>query len=328
MNATRLAALLFALLGIGAILLALMPHKQEAPLDVVSSTQCASCHPGVAAEWKASHHAIAFVNPEVRKLSQDFRNEECLACHAPRPVLLFPPGERVLARASDRALGVDCLACHADPAGGVATSNPHPRTDAPCRPHFVARIQQVDTCSACHNQHKTVDQWRAAPTELDGKPFRGDDCLHCHMPETWRQGGRKGRDHSFRASHDLPSLQRAVTLEGSWEEDGVRAAVRNHGAAHNFPTDERSRAADVQIRWRRGSTWSDWERVHRFRDPYRDETDLTNTELPAGERWEETVPFPVGAVVPDAAELRLLYRTNPFLPDPDSAELARVELHP
>ncbi len=319
----RLLALLLAAGGCLVLFLALRPEPAAPAIEIASSRQCLECHADVAAEWEASHHAIAFTNPEVVALSQDFRNEECLACHAPRPVLDFAPGQRVLARSTDRALGVDCLACHAHPEGGVGTSNPQPSASAPCRPRSEPRLAQVDHCGACHNQHGTVDQWAASPDTIEGKVIRGDGCLHCHMPVAWRQGGRQGSDHSFRAAHDLPSLQSAVRLTGEWAEAPV-VRLFNHGAAHNFPTDERSRAADVQVRWR-GEDWGEWIHVHRFRDPYRDETDLTNTQLPSGETWEAELEPPEGAV---AAEVRLLYRTNPFQPDEEAVVVAALELVP
>jgi len=265
----RFLALLFGVGGIGVLALVFRPEPAPEAIEIASSRQCLECHPGVAAEWQASHHAIAYTNPEVVKLSQDFRNEECLACHAPRPVLQFEPGQRVLARASERALGVDCLACHAHPDGGVATGNPQPSAKAPCRPRTVERIQAVDHCGSCHNQHGTVEQWKASPAEIEGQPIRGENCLHCHMPVAWRQGGRQGFDHSFKAAHDLESLQKAVRLTGEWREAPV-VRLFNFGAAHNFPTDERSRAADVQVRWRTAGEWGEWEHLWRFRDPYRD----------------------------------------------------------
>lgn len=320
----RLLALLVLLAGLAVIARVLVPTRPAPPVELASSRQCLDCHPGVAAEWQASHHALAYENPEVVKLSQNYRNEECLACHAPRPVLAFAPGERVLARAGDRSLGVDCLACHAHPEGGVATSDPNPPEDAPCRPRTVARMASVEHCASCHNQHGTVDQWRNAPAEIDGRPIRGDGCLHCHMPVAWRAGGRAGRNHAFPAAHSLPSLQQAVVLRGEWT-DRPRVEMRNVGAGHNFPTDERSRAADLQVRWRRAGAWGAWEHRHRFRDPYRDETDLTNTQLPAGETWRSELEPPAAA---EAAEVRLLFRTNPFQPDDEAAEVARIRLEP
>lgn len=320
----RLLAALFAVAGLAVLAAVFRPRPAPAAIEVASARQCFECHADVAAEWEASHHAFAYNNPEVVQLSQDFQNEECLACHAPRPVLGFAPGERVLARASERQFGVDCLSCHAHPDGGVATADPRPDPSAPCRPRPVARMASVEHCASCHNQHGTVDQWRAAPAEIEGQVLRGQDCLHCHMPVAWRSGGRAGRDHAFRASHDLEALRTAVRFAGEWD-GGVRLRVANVGAAHHFPTDERSRAADVQLRWQSAGGWSEWLHIWRFRDPYRDEADLTNTQLPAGDSWETRVAAPAGAV---AAEARLLYRTNPFQPDQEAAEVARLELRP
>jgi hypothetical protein len=309
----------FAIAGIAVLIKIVLPPTNEEPLRILSSAQCLDCHAGVAEEWQASHHKFAYENPEVRKLSNNFANQECIACHAPRPVLSFEPGERVLARQSERGLGVDCLACHAHPEGGVGTSNPNAKLNAPCRPKVVDRMASVEHCAACHNQHKTVEQWRAAPENL-----KGDNCLQCHMPDTWREGGRKGRDHSFKASHDLPSLQAAATMDAAWDQNGAWVSLSNQGAGHNFPTDERSRAADLQVRWKDAQgVWGLWEHVHRFRDPYRDETDLTNTQLPAGEtqRFELT---PIGGT--KEAEVRLLYRLNPYLEDTLASEMFRMSL--
>lgn len=318
-------AWILAALGLLVLVLVLRPRPLPESPPIVSSRQCADCHAEAAAEWRESHHALAYENPEVRKLSQDFQNEECLACHAPRPVLSFAPGERVLERASDRALGVDCLACHGLVEGGVATADPAPDPRAPCRPRLEPRMADVQHCAACHNQHGTVDQWREAPQEWEGRAFRGANCLHCHMPEAPRASGRPGRDHRFLSAHDLPSLQAAARLEAAWDASGPWAAVTNSGAAHNFPTDERSRAADVQARWELPDGWSPWERVHRFRDPYRDEVDLTNTQLPAAATWRQALQPPDGA---RGGEVRLLYRTNPFQPDAEAAEVARVRIAP
>jgi hypothetical protein len=321
LDAAAAAALLLAAGGVAALVFLLRPPAAPETFAVVSSEQCIACHADIAAEWSASHHALAYENEEVRRLSGDFANQECIACHAPRPVLAFLPGERVLARQADRRFGVDCLSCHLTPDGAVATANPRPNPDAPCHPRFEGRMASADHCAACHNQHGTVDQWQAAP-----EPRRGDNCLHCHMQEVWREGGRRGRDHGFPASHDLAALQSAVALRGGWGPDGPWVELENSGAGHNFPTDERSRAADLEVRWLlNGGEWSVWERVRRFRDPYRDETDLTNTQLPAGATWRASPPPAPSA---NAGEARLLYRTNPYQPEAEAREVARVPLQP
>lgn len=317
--APALIAILAAGLGVWVLVSLVRPPAEVEVRGQMTSQDCAECHPAVFAEWEDSHHAFAYENPEVRKLSNDFRNEECLACHTPRPVLDFEPGERVLARAADRGTGVDCLSCHQGPNGGMASGTLQPSSSAPCQPYHEARMTSVQHCASCHNQHKTIDQWHAAPEHL-----KGENCLDCHMTETFRAGGRRGRHHGFPAAHDKEALLRAARIDGGIDALGPWVSVENYGAGHNFPTDERSRAADVQVRWQDANgTWGDWEHVWRFRDPYRDEVDLENTQLPSGETWKETVPAPDGA---QRGEARLLYRTQPYLPDDESVELGRVEL--
>ncbi len=325
LGAARVAAVVFSLLVMGGILALVMLLKKPeeiVALGPMTSADCKQCHADLYAEWEGSHHEFAFENPEVRKLSNDFRNEECLACHAPRPVLGFEPGERVLARSSDRTHGVDCLACHQHPDGeGVATANRTPQESAPCRPYFEPRMSDVELCASCHNQHKTVEQWRDAPPEL-----KGENCLGCHMVDAFRQGGRRGKHHGFPAAHDKNALLAAIELTSGVNEESAIPWVQleNVGAGHNFPTDERSRAADLQVRWQdEVGDWLPWEHLYRFRDPYRDETDLTNTQLPSGQAWRQDMNPPVAGRL---GEVRLLYRTNPYLPDQDSVELGRVPL--
>ncbi len=143
------------------------------------------------------------------------------------------------------------------------------------------------------------------------------------MPETFRQGGRRGKHHGFPAGHYRDALLRAARIAGGMIDGIPWVSVENYGAAHNFPTDERSRAADVQARWQAADgSWSDWQHVYRFRDPYRDEVDLVNTQLPSGETWGSNL---TPAESSQRGEARLLYRTNPYLPDDESVEIGRVE---
>ncbi|MBT7318998.1 MAG: hypothetical protein HN844_07235 [Planctomycetes bacterium] len=314
----------FLVAGGCAVLLAIFMPQQEPEVDQIgpmfTAEQCAECHPAVAAEWATSHHALAYENPEVRRLSQEYRNQECIACHAPQPVLNFEPAARVLARVTSRTDGVSCLSCHATASGRIATGNPRPQNNAPCQPVFEPRMIDVNHCAACHNQHKTIVQWQATQdTDL-----KGQNCLHCHMVDAWRQGGRKGRHHGFPAAHDAEALKKAVELSANRTSDGqTQLVIRNSGCAHNFPTDERSRAADIQVRWQTHGDWGDWELVHRMRDPYRDEVSLSNSQLQPGETRVFGLERPANTTL---GEARLLYRTQPFLADADSFEIARLPL--
>jgi len=307
-----LLGILFVLLG-GYFLWQVFASEEEPvahAMSFVSSAQCKECHAQAFAEWEGSQHSISWINPRVKALSNDFANQDCIACHAPRPVFETGVGERVLPRSTRRVEGVDCLSCHQLPSGGMAGTISDPR--AACRP--VANMQTMDLarpnfCAACHNQHKTVDQWRESEW-----PDRDQDCMSCHMP--YRNGDpNQGRDHTFLGGNDQAMLERAVELRGAFGEDGWVVEIENVGAGHAFPTDERSRRADVFWRpYTAGKTAGSWNHLWRIRDPYRTETDIPSTLLHA----QETKRLPIAeAQAEDSIEVALFYRREPYWPNPE-----------
>ncbi len=273
----------------------------------VSSQQCAECHPEAFEEWNGSQHSISWTNPRVRALSNDFANQDCIDCHAPRPVFVTGIGERVLPRVSRRTEGVDCLSCHQMPDGSMAGTIHDPR--AACRPTQALDLTRPEFCAGCHNQHKTVDQWRASEW-----PARGQDCLACHMP--YRNGDpNQGRDHSFVGGTSLAFLQRAVELRGGREQDGWVVEVENVGAGHAYPTDERSRASDLF--WRAKGSEGPWQFFYRIRDPYRTETDIPRTLVDAHET--RRIPLDTGEEE-GPIEVALFYMRSPFYEDPEAPD--------
>ncbi len=322
------------LLGIPVLLLgAWLIYALFAPDDLPvanarqfeNSAGCQECHAEVYDEWQESQHAAAWTNPLVRKLSNDFSNKDCIDCHAPQSIWVTGIGERVLPRATHRKDGVDCLACHALPGGGVVGTLTNPR--AACRPVEDRALARPDFCAACHNQHKTFDQWRESEW-----PARGKDCLDCHMP--YRDGDpNKGRDHRSHGGDSLAMLQAAVDMRVVTADDagvapsGWVVEVENVGAGHAYPTDERSRASDVF--WRplvdAGADELPWQHLYRFRDPYRDEDGIERTILfPHDTR---VIPVPESAVA-GPFEVALFYKRSPYYenpeqPDPDR-EAVRV----
>ncbi len=292
----------------------------EAPAERrrwVSSRQCRECHPEVYAEWDGSWHSKSFVDPDVRDLSKEFTNTDCIDCHAPRPVFETGVGKRVLPRSDRRAEGVDCIACHLLPSGDVAGTIDDPR--AACRPVAKLELQRVDYCGVCHNQHKTVDQWRDTPYAE-----QGIGCLECHMP--FRDGDpNRGRDHTMAAAHDLDLIRGAIVLEARREGERVVVEVENVGAGHSYPTDERSRASDLW--WRpvpsaEEEAEAPWFHLHRIRDPYRYETDLPRNLLEHGERRRLDLEDPRAA---GAVEVLLVYKLTPYYRDPATGEAVAIE---
>jgi len=302
-----------------------------------SSEQCRSCHAQAYSEWSVSWHAQAWTDPEVRFLSNDFKNTDCIDCHAPRPVFETGVGQRVLPRSARQAEGVDCIACHLLPgtapeaSRGALVAGTRDDASAACRPAAVRGLGSPDHCGVCHDQHQTVQQWKESDWAA-----RGMGCVECHMPYRGGDPGR-GRDHTMHGGHDIELVRSAVALRGRREGERWIVEVENVGAGHHFPTDERSRAADLF--WRPLGTAGEildrepWRHLHRFRDPYRHEVDLESTLLPA--HATKSLPIEDPAAAAGAIEVALFYKrkpywTDPGRPDPErEAELVhRIELAP
>lgn len=315
-----------ALLGLGAALAFVAVSGRgrgaRAAPRFTSSEDCRACHAEVFAEWRASHHAIAFTNPEVRKLSNDFKTKECRDCHLPRPVSETGIGEPPLPRETRPGEGVDCLTCHLGADGRILGRRSLPQ--AGCRPVASQELVSVALCETCHNQHKTTDQFRASRFAQDP-----GGCNACHMPPAARAGRRRGRGHVFPGAHDAAMLRRAARFEVAVEGGRAVVTVANEGAGHNFPTEERHRAVDVLYRiLPPGAKPARWKpaftRLYRFRMPYVGEPG-EDTQLPAGQVWRGSLPLeevPPGARV----EFRLVYKLQPYLPDEKSVVLFEREV--
>jgi hypothetical protein len=323
-----LAAVTLGLVGWFLFALAGGGSRAEAEVRTFSSSQqCRECHAEVFAEWEGSQHAKTWVNPAVRMLSNDFANQDCIDCHAPRPVFVTGIGNRVLPREDRRVEGVDCITCHQlpDSLGGGMAATFDDRTP-PCRPTVQRDLARPELCAGCHNQHKTVDQWKESEW-----PARGEDCLSCHMP--FRNGDPNlGRDHRFLGGYHFPMLQEAVELRGRFENGAYKVELENTKAGHSFPTDERSRAADLFWRVAGETGPAAWHHLYRIRDPYRYETDVPSTLLHAGKTLALEVPeVPAGSAI----EVALFYKRSPYWEDPEHPDpereallLHRVEIRP
>ena len=326
----RIGVLGVLLAGIGgavAFLSGGAPSSAAAATRWESAQQCKACHADLFAEWDASHHRIAYTNPEVRALSDDFRKEECMDCHLPRPLAVTGFGKRTLPRRTHFDEGVSCISCHLGPDGGIVGRNDRP--EVPCKPKRNEQWLGAETCSSCHNQHGTTDQWRASRYAQ-----QGIDCANCHMPEVERkrndQSQRMGRKHVYLGCHDKATLQSAGKYEVARDGDALVLTLTNVGAGHNFPTEERHRAVDMVYRFVTADGPGEWQRAWRFRMPYRDEMQPINpgnepgenTQLEAGASKSVRVAIPAGTT---AIEARLWYRLTPFCDDASDMSTLLVE---
>ena len=297
---------------------------QQGPTEWISSQQCAECHQQIYDEWAASPHANSWNNEDVRAQSNDFSNKDCIDCHAPRPIFETGLGKRVLPRSSRRSEGVDCLTCHLTPEGNMAGTITNPR--AACQPKIRRELQRVTMCSGCHDQHKTVQQWKATPFAQ-----HREGCMECHMP--YRDGTPEGgRVHTMPGGHYIDMVRAAVTFEGARDDGVVSVTVSNVNGGHAYPTDERSRASDIW--WRSipadaeigedgvANVEMPWTHLHRIRDPYRTEKDLVSTLLHFGESRTLKIE---DAAAGDTIEAMLVYKRSPYYRDPETGLARRLE---
>jgi hypothetical protein len=98
----------------------------------------------------------------------------------------------------------------------------------------------------------------------------------------------------------------------------VGVQVSNVGAAHSYPTDERSRASDLW--WRPLAESGEelpWRHLHRIRDPYRWEVDVPSTLLMPAEERELRIDGPEAT---GSLEVLLVYKLTPFYRDRATGE--------
>jgi hypothetical protein len=313
-------------------------------LTLKASAECAECHAEIYKEWKGSQHEFAWLNPEPRRkeLSNNFRNKDCIPCHAPRPLLEVGFGDRALERETRREEGVNCFTCHRfndvvvgpnDMGAGAAL--------APCKPVKWAPVSRVMLCTPCHDQHKVEQDWLGSRfADKEGGEYQ--DCNDCHMPVLDGPGTIGGarpthRGHGFKGGHDPAILKtagivRAKRFDSSeeisqvvaeltsrkWQakaqvslDRGILIEVKNTGTGHNFPSDERHRAVDLYARFvpEKGKPTEE-VRLVRFRNPYRHEFEKVNPfkDKPG---VALTAPLPWAGAELQLTQVRILPEFNP-----------------
>ena len=248
----------------------------------LSAERCGDCHAEIQAEWAASTHAHAWVDPQFQK--ELHKDPEvawlCLNCHTPlsnqQPELSGATGSvraptRTPNPAFDAALrdeGITCLSCHWRPEGIAAAHQgvqaPHPtiydptlRTEQACVGchQAVARLEDALVCT-----FDTGAEWAAAAP--------GKSCPECHMPRVTRsvapgaparEGGRHlwpgsllPKDEQTPAEAERfadwqPGIDASVALEPAAPGRPALARIQltNARAGHMLPTGDPERYLEV-----------------------------------------------------------------------------------
>mgnify|MGYP001462184280 CR=1 FL=1 len=266
--------------------------------EVMQSTFCATCHPAIYAEHMVNTHGRAFIDPEARLATRDFRRENCVRCHTPRPMFETGLGMTPIERHHDLEEGNTCMSCHWKAGYDYAAFS----GGAECRTAFDERAGDVAACSTCHRVAATPEQWSHAPLGAQA----GRECVDCHMPLVKRpvavgQPARLVRSHEFPGSRSESQVRRAYGYEVEVDGSDVVVRITNKGAGHDFNTATRQRAIEslVVVRDAAGREITNDRKI--FKAPYGDATSLdmpVSTQIPSGATREHRVHLdaPAGTV--------------------------------
>lgn len=176
--------------------------------DFASAQTCAGCHPNHVAQWSASMHAYAAVDPvfiEMQKRGQEETggklDQFCVQCHSPvvSKLGLTPPLYENEALPPLGLEGVTCMGCHTiasveahrnaevtyDPRAGMRGPISDPIESSAHTSLFDPKFLSGDLCGACHNVvnargvviENTHGEWEDSPAAAQNQ-----QCQDCHMP--------------------------------------------------------------------------------------------------------------------------------------------------
>jgi len=319
-NLKRTLSLLLAILLLSFILYLHLggpanPFPDEGDYPFTNSRQCRKCHFEIYEEWRSSFHALSYKDRLVKKLSKNFREVDCISCHAPRPLLLSDIPATPIGRENILDEGVSCLSCHRTGAGAATASR---QSEGPCRPVQDGRISTVELCKCCHNIHGTVNDWEKTPLKLEGR-----NCISCHMPFVKRNNGKQQRTHNWHGGHSKEMVAKAVQVSASLDKvkNMLIVETANIGAGHNVPTELRHRSLDLEIVIKKG--WLNQKKKrYSFRNPYKGEGG-ENTQLKFGEKRQFTFELPEGK---GEAEIKLIYRYMPYGEGSDGEVIQKIAI--
>ncbi len=278
---------------------------------MMTSAACAACHPAIYAENQQSAHGRAYIDAETRLATRNFRRDDCIRCHTPRPIFETGIGLTPMQRWTDLEEGNTCMTCHWKQdfdysrfVGG-----------AECKSAFDPRVGTVQACASCHRIAGTPDQWSRAE---HGRKA-GNICIDCHMPLVDRPvavgaPSRPVYSHVFPAAHSESQLRKAYAFEARIEGNEVVVRITNKGVGHNLPTANRQRAFEslVTVRNMSGEVIGSSRLVCRY--PYASElapgqlTLPVGTQIPSGKTREQRVPIPIESGTVECSLFSKLYR--------------------
>ncbi len=225
-----------------------MPSAYRARMEaaVAANAACEKCHEDIAAEWHASLHAKADVEPAYVRSFAIEPLPFCRGCHAPESVASDTEP------ASVRDLGVGCVTCHVTTEGAVLAIPRDGPELADHGPHAIQRdahFASEGACSGCHEFtfptrvfRSRTDLMQSTIAEHAESPGKNLSCSSCHMPFD----ASHKRSHAFVTTRDASVVRRAVRVSAERTSDThVRVRLTPEEMGHAFPTGDLFRRLEV-----------------------------------------------------------------------------------
>ncbi len=302
-------------------------------VENLSAEACGICHPEIAAEWKVSVHAQAWVDPQYQvEIAKGGNRWMCLNCHTPLLVQqdVWPSGlidgdvDRPITAPNadyDAALrdeGITCSACHVRDGvvigPGLGGESPHPVQIDPT-------FRTGEMCNRCHQAELTYEgksficTFTTAAELAAGSWADEATCPSCHMPTISRAaalGGpvREVRRHWWKGA-GIPKIPGSyppdeanspgIDVRGIWGEN-LTIEMENARAGHMLPTGDPERWIAVGVRFRDDAnrevgTWD--YRIGQRWEWNPTPVKLGDNRLAPREIRTKEVPIPAGAVSAD-----------------------------
>lgn len=204
-----------------------------------TAKNCEPCHQEIYDEWKVSYHGLAWVDPVFKSATQGYTKKECLACHAPKPLMETGLVELPLLREDNLDEGINCYSCHAN--GNTIHGPLGEETIFHITSHNSA-FRSVQMCQSCHPSN--FNEWQERGYPLDEEKYR---CQSCHMSrlKTRRRASQYGPIragllmHDWRGAHSTEKLKEAfnkVSVKADGKTLELSVQIINNAAAHNVPS--------------------------------------------------------------------------------------------
>jgi len=251
----------------------------EGAEKLAKSADCADCHAGIYAEWKASmhanstpfrdsaHNAVRLKNSEAMVQMGKAPAYHCANCHTPMADNI---ADLISGKAAPDATnwthdeGIGCAFCHriegivpgkafdqyalnkdgAMNAAAVSGKSPHKTAKSPL-------FENGEVCMGCHS-HMLNGKGAAICVMSDEG---ASNCLNCHMNEVEgapaTDSARKSHfSHALPGGHDSEFLKKAVTLDlqvdAAADANKVTVTLKNI-SGHTFPSTQPMRLVFVKL---------------------------------------------------------------------------------